>query len=666
MPHISKHAHLAALLFGLALIVFGVADWSARAVESFGGYAPVRATQSAGATLVYASFFAPDNATALPRAETGQEFVALSGKWGVRRYKAYRSDVNGAYFGFLVVETGASDATVRVTLQDMAGDNAQGLVFRATDADNLFFCRGMSNRIEVYRRQAGALTRIGEYNGGIAEDDDLAVELSGASIVVKQNGVLRLRLTDSFNINATRHGLYADTPHTSFKHFTVETGPTSADWIRIRTPGAYQVYQRDAAGKADIHVAGAYSGTPARIEARWKGGAWQLLDAAPRDGAFQGVLKNQSAGQGTFEVRFANDAAVRWRQYYVGIGDVFLVAGQSNAEGRITSPQLYTHPTMRAGVFDEAGRWREAYDPTDSSHTDQHSVWPLLATKIMASQNVPVAFITTGAGATGLLGNGGTWSKPKGSYTACLEMVRRSGVNGLKAVLWYQGETDANLAQLAQADFEAALKKFSADLAGDLHFGPLKIVAAQIGYMKTAESTETRQSVDAVRLGIASAWDAGANILAGPVLYDLDIRMEAGGDGVHLRTPAHARTAAARWWRMLNFHFYGGREGRGPRFGFARQVDGTHIDIGFNLASRSLQPSELPVRGWRVVDASGERKVTSARLQNPTTIRLSLDQPLAGRVQISWASYNDAVGLTLTDNSVEAMPAEPFHAIAQN
>jgi hypothetical protein len=134
-------------------------------------------------------------------------------------------------------------------------------------------------------------------------------------------------------------------------------------WIHLNSPQPYQIYQRDSNDRADLQIKGTYGGTPTVIEARYNHGDWQTIDAAPTDGKFSGIMRAQSAGQGTLEVRFANDTAVKRRQRYVGIGDVYLVAGQSNAEGRITEPQFYYHPTLRAAVFDQAGNWREAYDP---------------------------------------------------------------------------------------------------------------------------------------------------------------------------------------------------------------------------------------------------------------------------------------------------------------
>jgi hypothetical protein len=289
----------------------------------------------------------------------------------------------------------------------------------------------------------------------------------------------------------------------------------------------------------------------------------------------------------------------------------------------------------------------------------------------MESQHIPVAFITTAQGETGLLiigGNGGMWRRSNYTYESCVSTVMHSNVNALKAILWYQGELDADspVLPIYQADFEQLLRDVRANLSKDLGLGPLKMVVAQLAYFHSPETTETRESLDTVRLTQSKLWDTDADFLAGPVLYDLNISTAAGGDGQHIKKSADAGIEAARWWHMLNYHFYGDTQGRGPRFSFATQVDETHLDVVFNISAGVLLPLAPPLAGWRVTDASGLRAVTAATRQDERTVRLTLDQNLSGPVEVSWASYNDAVGLSLTDSTDDAMPAEPFKGSVSN
>jgi hypothetical protein len=625
-----------------------------------GSFAATQVTaQVSSEPLVYASFFAPDDAATLARADTGQSWTPLVGTWGTRRYQAYMSAPSGDGNCAATLDAGVADANISVQLNDVNGGGTQGVVFRATDADNFLFARGFNTNIQVFKKQAGALVQLASYAGGIAEGDVLAVELLGPVIKVKQNGIVRLTLTDSFNQAATRHGLFTDSSSPSFKHFVVETGMTSAtEWVRVVSPQPFQVFQRNNVGRSNIPISGTFQGSPTAIQARWRGGVWQTIAEHPSGGSFKGSLMNLNAGQGMLEVRFADNAAVFWRQRYVGIGDVYLIAGQSNAEGRITAPQFYTHATLRAGVYDQQNRWREAYDPTDASFTNQYSVWPLLATKVMGATGVPVAFITTGEGATGLIAMGAPWTKPGASYTACVASVTSSGGRGLKAVLWYQGETDANSPVMTEAQYRDALKKLRANLSVSLGQPDLPLITAQLAYFHSTGSTETAASLNAVRLAQADPQDP--RIITGPILYDLDISEASGGDGQHIRSPAHAQIEAARWWRVLKRLFYGGTEGRGPKVLSVKQVDPAHIDVAWNLSVGPIKLNRADGAGWRVTDESGPLKIVRAMRRTSNTIRLALERAVRGQVKVSWANYNDAVGVALTDSSADALPAEPF------
>ncbi len=626
----------------------------------------IRPTQTAQATgiKVHTTFPGSDRQTSLPATETGQRWEVFSGSWAVLHHRAHNSQNStasktGDGNDVAVIDAGVADCNVKVKLSG-AMTNPSGIAFRAVDVQNFFFVRASTNSIEVFRKKAGAYLRLTTVANGVADGDILEVELRGSSIVVKVNGVERTSINDPTNKSATRHGLYSYDANVGFVEFSVDTRLAQVDWVRVTAPIAYQTYQRDDQGRADILISGTVSGQPKSVDARFNGGAWATI-ASTKDGKFSGVLKRQQAGQGSLEVRFSDKPDVNFRQDHVGIGEVFLVAGQSNAEGRITSMQSYAHPTLRASVFDEAIGWRDGYDPTDSTLPDQYSVWPLLATKIMNATDVPVAFITSGAPQTGLIGDGGTWAKGGPTYEKCLQMVRGSGVNGIRAVLWYQGESDANVPSMTESQYQNALFMLRRNLSNDLGW-QLKLVTAQIAYLHTDTSKETRGSVDAVRMAQSSAPERESYILMGPIFYDLDIRTTSGGDGVHLRSPNHAQIVAARWWRMLRFYFYGGNEGRGPQFQSAQLHDPNTLEVHYLTSGGSLRASTPLERGWRVVDANGVRKILSAVVQSASSVRLTVDQPLSGKIELSWASYNDAVGLSLTDSGQHPLPAEPFKA----
>lgn len=249
--------------------------------------------------------------------------------------------------------------------------------------------------------------------------------------------------------------------------------------IAITTPVSYQVFQRDGSNVGDIAITGTYTGSPTAIEARFNGGAWATIDASPAAGSYSGTLSNQAPGQGTLEVRFTNETDTTSSRTLVGVGDIFVCAGQSNMSGRGTSNQSYSHATLKACLFGNDYTWKELSDPYDSatSQTDAvssdagvvaGSFIPLLATELMALTGVPVAFIPCAKGATGIDPDHLPGVDHQDRATLYGSMVYRAlQVGGVKCVLWFQGETDA-INGVSQADYNADLDTIANAIQADL------------------------------------------------------------------------------------------------------------------------------------------------------------------------------------------------------
>lgn len=414
--------------------------------------------------------------------------------------------------------------------------------------------------------------------------------------------------------------------------------------ISVIKPADWQTFQRDGNGKANIPIQGTYTGSPTAIQARFNGGSWTTIDTAPTGGSFSGTLSNQDQGQGLLECRFSNDVGETDLVTWVGIGDIFVVAGQSNAEGRATNAQSFTHPTLRASVFRQDDQWREGNDPTDIS-TINGSVWPLLATRFMADQNVPVAFITTARGATLL--TGGTWSKPGYDYDDCVQTIQHSEVNGVKAILWHQGESDA-LANINAAAYETALRLMLDNLQADTGFA-MPLVCANLGYQSSVGTT--RSNLDAIRQAQLSAIANDPDIYGGPILHDIHH-----ADTIHFQSNTEMQTLAGRWWRILKHLFYGGTEGNAPKvIGAMRLEDKVTVTLTGGVSPLNLNTTT----GWRFTDNGTSIPILSANPLNPYQVELTLAGIPTGSEILTFASFNDAVNTTLLDSGVYPMPPEP-------
>ena len=187
--------------------------------------------------------------------------------------------------------------------------------------------------------------------------------------------------------------------------------PQPSETVTVTSPVAYQTFQRTGT-TASIPISGTYSGTPTAIEASFNGGAYATIDASPSGGTFSGTLASQSQGQGTLTVRYTNDTGVTDTVADVGIGDVYLVLGDSIAEGRGTNAQSHGW-TTKATNYRQDNLWKEGNDPMDTN-TTIGSHWPLLAKHIMQSEGVPVAMMVNGTGSQDITGTLNGWAVGNG------------------------------------------------------------------------------------------------------------------------------------------------------------------------------------------------------------------------------------------------------------
>jgi len=440
---------------------------------------------------------------------------------------------------------------------------------------------------------------------------------------------------------------------------TFTTMSPQANYIAVTSPVSYQVIQRGEDNLGHILISGTYTGFPAYIEASWNGREYVPIVENPTGGNFNGALYNLPPGQGTLSVRFSNDIATMATTSYVGIGDIFVIAGQSNASGRGTNNQSYTHASLKASLFANSDTWKNLTDPTDSvtgqidsvslDGAAAGSVWPLIATQYLADQNVPVAFIPTSKGGVSAL----QWQPDTSTSTLYGSMSRRIAAAGgkIKAVLFYQGEADASLATSPDT-YLAQLNTIANAIYND--FG-VKTVVGQIANAGYATS-----SIDTIRLAQIKSWDISPAILPGPAFVDVNLADE-GGDNLHFKSNGDLQVFANRWWASLKKNFYGGVDGRGPRLVSSKWgATRSEILLTFTDESLPLLPAST-TSGFSVSDSLGIKAIAFSVRTLDNQVKLTLASDAVGETSVSFASGKSAIGNTiLTDSSSLQLPAEVF------
>lgn len=244
--------------------------------------------------------------------------------------------------------------------------------------------------------------------------------------------------------------------------------------VQITFPTTRAVFQRGLNNQATVRVAGFYTSSVTRIEAKLtalNGGAsfdWRTIQNSPTGGSFSGELTNVSGGWYRLEVRgMNNDQTVGYASLEpFGVGEVFIVAGQSNAQG--VRPDGLPAGDDRVNTAIVGQQNESLADPSYPAFTkvDNNMVlaprgfgpyyWGRLGDFLVQRLGVPVMFFNAGWGATTVrnwresVEVGQTFNVysqvplPAGMPYGNLKQAAQFYANqyGLRAVLWHQGEAD--------------------------------------------------------------------------------------------------------------------------------------------------------------------------------------------------------------------------------
>lgn len=279
--------------------------------------------------------------------------------------------------------------------------------------------------------------------------------------------------------------------------------------LSITYPQNRSIFQRDNTNKAFVPISGNFAGCIDRFEGRFiprtvgQGVAteWTTIQEAPQGGVFSGMLE-AVGGWYSLEVRGIRNETVQAISTVerVGVGEVFLVAGQSNATGgdglpngpgatddRVNSVDFQNIvngviPTYSASQL-PCVEFVHFEAPTKAAPFGNYAwFWAAFGDSIAKNQNVPVLMFNAGWSSTGVL----NWKQsidisattvspfgyefPAGLPFGHLRLAINNYIaqQGCRAVLWFQGESDNYLSR-SREDYRNDLREViqaSRDLSG--------------------------------------------------------------------------------------------------------------------------------------------------------------------------------------------------------
>jgi len=281
--------------------------------------------------------------------------------------------------------------------------------------------------------------------------------------------------------------------------------------ITITSPAPRMVFQRDLNNEARVTITGAAPSGTTLVEARFvplaigQGNvtAWTSLSFLSGTSSFRGAV-SVSAGWYRLTVRAKNGATVLAQTQIdrVGVGEVFVVAGQSNFYGglqRVSSAsedrvvcldsRQDSISTQLLPLQFSHINYGTSIGPSQPPH-----LWGSLGDKLVQRLNVPVLFLGAALGgssstewqqsAAGIIGT----TQRSSVYRQLGEVLRHYVVRtGARAVLWHQGETDTFYG-VDQQTYYNNLKYVIQKSRQQLSPGPLTWMISRVSYNNGATS----------------------------------------------------------------------------------------------------------------------------------------------------------------------------------
>lgn len=361
----------------------------------------------------------------------------------------------------------------------------------------------------------------------------------------------------------------------------------AAAQISVSFPVSRAVFQRNNQNRAYVNIVGNYSEKLERVDARLLPMAngqgtetdWQVIDNKPKAGNFFGRIEGQG-GWYKLEIRaIKNGTTIQTISIEkVGIGEVFICAGQSNSEGvPDKNPKSAIDDRVNAGNWSNSRLQYPLPEVLEFTKLTANVAiapagnnawcWGELGDKIVQRFNVPVMFFNCGLSRTAIInwresaegilsrryddnGDGQTHFPlyyPYNNLRGTLNYY--ASLLGVRALLWQQGETNNSRTEQTayQSDLQKVINYSRQDFDDNLSW---VVARTSRSYLLPPD-----QKILNAQNNIINA--SGNNVFPGP---ETDILQVNRPDGIHFGNVAgHGdglSILANAWNTFLNDNFF--------------------------------------------------------------------------------------------------------------
>ena len=335
--------------------------------------------------------------------------------------------------------------------------------------------------------------------------------------------------------------------------------------------------------------------------------------------------------------------------HHVGVGDIWVITGQSNATGYGRSP-ITDGPELGVHMFHASGQWKLAahplgdstgsvYPPNREGTNASHSPWLAFARKLKAALGHPIGLIPASLGGSAMWmwhrarGNVGEWKRGF-LFDNMLRYIDDAG-GKVRGALWYQGESDCdpNECKLYAKRFTAFVK----DLRKCVGDPKLPVLTVQLNRCAVAGMLDDTHDPASPWSDVREIQRRLAHTIPGVTVTSmLGLNIV---DAVHNESAGNVilgeRVAACA------LGFVHGRDVKYlcPDIHTAKQLARARIELVFDNVDATLQLADLEVARFPIAvsDKDGVVPVRAWTIKQPNRILITLARPLNGAATVTGA-----------------------------
>lgn len=349
--------------------------------------------------------------------------------------------------------------------------------------------------------------------------------------------------------------------------------------------------------------------------------------------------------------------------HHVGVGDIYVIAGQSNSAGYGKDP-INDPPEIGLHILRNSGKWDLASHPlnesTNTVHEENreggnpgHSPYMNFARILKRELGYPIGLVQTSLGGTPL----SMWNPAEDGllYKNMLNIIKTQ-VGSIKGVLWYQGCSDTSSEQCVTylQSFENMVSAIRHEL-GDEN---LPFLTVQINRCLSPGTKEDDIYWGKIR---EAQRQAAKKIQAVYVVPSIDCTMS---DGIHNTASSNmvlgerlAKAALSQIYRKKYLY-------RAPEIVTAVLLESNRVQLNFEnvfdrLDTFEQQASHSP---FTIIDEEGQPDIVEYFTEDKTSIIITFSRELKGKGQVHGAYEMNPKAILPIDRETH-MPILAFYGI---